>query len=146
MKLARGQRRWVDWSGSALVISGVLWLGFHHFVRVQGEFGPGPHPLESWWLRVHGAAAMLALIVSGSLLPVHVRRGWHQRVNRAWGIALCTVLVLLTLTGYGLYYLGGERWREMTGIAHWAIGLACPIIVVLHVRAGRSARRQPSRG
>ena len=54
---------------AALVITGLLWLLFHFFVVVQGEFGEQQHPLEAWWLRLHGFAGMGALLLFGSLMP-----------------------------------------------------------------------------
>lgn len=33
------------------------------------------------WLRLHGTAAVLMLIIVGSLLPIRLRVGWHQRKN-----------------------------------------------------------------
>src|SRR5512139_106729 len=55
------------YAGFALLwLSGALWLAFHYFFRIEGEFGPKPHPLEAWWLhpleawwlRLHGLMAM----------------------------------------------------------------------------------------
>lgn len=141
MRLARGQRRWVDATGYALLITGGLWLMFHYFMDIEGEFGPAPHPLQSWWRNLHGAAAMVALIVAGSLLPVHVRRGWHQRVNLTWGVILSVALLALTVTGYALYYLASEQLRPLISVLHWVLGLVLPLLVVMHIRSGRSARR-----
>src|SRR5262245_38299982 len=118
MKLSTGHRRLVYWSGAGLFASGALWLVFHYFVRTQGQFGDTAHPLEIWWLRLHGASAMLVLVVVGSLLPVHMRRGWHQRKNLFAGCVLATLELWLIASGYALYYIeigrtsGRERgWR-----------------------------------
>ena len=139
MRLSDGHRLWVVWTGGVLFATGVLWLMFHYFVRTQGEFGPGPHPLEHWWLRLHGAAAMLALVVVGSLLPIHVRRGWHQRRNLPLGVALFSALLLLTLSGYVLYYAGGEQTRAAISLFHWIVGVASPLVMVWHIANGRLA-------
>ena len=140
MRLSTGHRRWVYAAAAALFVTGVLWLGFHHFVRVDGEFGETPHPLELWWLRLHGGAAMWFLIVAGSLVPVHMRRGWQQRRNIAAGALLAAAALLLTVSGYGLYYLGGEHSRQLFSVTHWMIGLASAGLLVWHVLRGQALR------
>jgi hypothetical protein len=140
MRLATGHRRWVYWSGAALFLSGALWLVFHQWVQVPGEFGERPHPLELWWLRLHGAAAMLVLVVLGSLLPVHVRRGWHQRKNLLAGTILATFALLLIGSGYALYYFGGEEVRPWISAFHWVLGLAALPLLMWHIRRGRRQR------
>jgi hypothetical protein len=142
VRLTSGHRRWVYWTAAALFATGALWLVFHYFLQAEGEFGPAPHPLEHWWLRLHGAAAMLALLMVGSLLPIHVRRGWHQRRNLPLGIALLSVVFLLTLSGYALYYFGGEQARPWISAFHWGIGIASPLALVWHITSGRSVSRQ----
>ena len=122
-----------------LLVSGALWLLFHYFVRVHGQFGEAPHPLESWWLRLHGAAAMLVLIVLGSLLPVHVRRGWHQRRNLLAGTILGAVGLLLIASGYALYYFGGEELRPWISVFHWVVGLSALPLLIWHILRGRHA-------
>ena len=126
--------------------TGVLWLTFHYFVQVEGQFGPSPHPLEQWWLRLHGGAAMISLVVVGSLLPIHIRRGWHMRRNVLAGVSLSSMLVVLMLTGYALYYFGDERGRVWISAFHWCIGVAGPLILLWHIVSGRRAtlaKQQP---
>ena len=127
--------------GRVLVLSGVLWLLLHYFVRIEGEFGPTLHPLEPWWLRVHGLSAAAFLIGFGSVLPGHVRRAWSAARNRITGTIFLGVMVTLTLTGYLLYYVGVEATREVMSLLHWSIGLAFPVLTLLHVWRGRVWRR-----
>jgi hypothetical protein len=111
---------------------------FHYFFRVQSQFGDAPHPLEVWLLRLHGAAAMLVLVVLGSLLPVHVRRGWHQRRNLLAGSLLAAIALLLIGSGYALYYFGGEELRPWISAFHWIIGLGALPLLVWHIVRGRA--------
>ena len=147
MRLTSGHRQWVYAAAAAVFATGALWLVFHYFVRADGAFGPAPHPLEHWWLILHGAAAMLALLVIGSLLPIHVRRGWHQGRNLPLGIALLTAVLLLTLSGYALYYFGGEEARPWISAFHWGLGMVSPLAMVWHIQGGRTQteRKQPAR-
>ncbi len=137
MRLSRGHRHWVYWSGAALFATGALWLVYRFFLRDHGEFGDPPHPLEVWWLRLHGGCAMLMLIVAGSLLPIHVRRGWHQRKNLLAGSVVVAIIVLLTASGYALYYFGDEGARPVISAVHWIIGLGAPVALIWHILRGR---------
>jgi hypothetical protein len=104
---------------------------------VHGELGDGPHPLEAWWLRLHGAAAMLVLAVLGSLLPIHIRRGWHQRKNLLAGSVLAALALLLIFSGYALYYFGSEETRPWISAFHWVLGLGAPLLLLWHIVSGR---------
>ena len=147
MRLSKGHLRWVYTSGIALLTTGVLWLLFHYFVQAHGEFGDRPHALEVWWLRLHGAAAMLMLAVLGSLLPIHVRRGWHQRKNLLPGISVLALALLLILSGYALYYFGSEEMRPWISAVHWVLGLVALPMLIWHIVSGRRAHaaRNPER-
>lgn len=122
--------------------SGALWLVFHYFMRVTGEFGETAHPLENWWLRLHGLMAFAALVAIGSVLPVHARRAWQLDKNRRSGLAMKLYLLWLALTGYALYYFLSDANEAWLPLAHWIAGLALPLAGLLHVRLGR---RRPAR-
>ena len=141
-RLGNTQRRALYAMFLLLLGSGLLWLGFHYFVIAKTDFGDAHHPLETWWLKLHGLAAMLALIGFGSLMPGHIRNAWQHRKNRGSGGTMAAVMVLLALTGYFLYYVGGEELRHFTSIAHWAIGLALVPLLILHIVLGRRSRER----
>ena len=138
MRLSRGHRHWVYWSGAALFATGALWLVYRFFLREHGEFGEPPHPMEEWWLRLHGTFAVLMLIIAGSLLPIHVRVGWHQRKNLLAGSVVVAILVLLIASGFALYY-SDERSRPTISALHWIIGLGAPVVLIWHILRGRGA-------
>jgi len=121
----------------ALLITGVLWLVFHYFVIVQRDFGESRHPMEGWWLRLHGATAMAFLVVLGSLLPVHIDRAWRSRKIRRTGVAVICIVIALVLTGYGLYYAGSEELRPWISAIHWGVGLIGAPALTLHVLVGK---------
>jgi hypothetical protein len=144
MRLSRGHLRWVYASAILLFGTGALWLVFHYFVHVHGEFGERPHALEVWWLRLHGASALLMCIVLGSLLPVHIRRGWHQRKNLTPGITMAVIALLLVISGYALYYFGTEETRPWISLFHWVIGLGTPALLIWHIVSGRQTSTHPA--
>lgn len=117
--------------------SGTLWLYLHHFCRHASEFGEQPHPLEPWMLRLHGAAAMATLIAQGALGYSHMRKSWHLRKNRRSGALLMVLMSSLVVTGYLLYYWGGEESRSLISITHWTLGLLLPLALPLHIWMGR---------
>ncbi len=126
---------------ATLAVSGIIWLVLHYFLAAPGKYGPQIHPLEPWMLRLHGAAAMAGLVIYGSLLPVHIRRAWSARRNIALGIGLAAFMLLLTVTGYLLYYAGDQNTRPVISAAHWLLGLAVPVLLVWHIVSGRMQTR-----
>jgi hypothetical protein len=144
VKLRPVRVRLADWHRSAVYVvvalvtaSGAGWLVCHYLLAPASEDGPLPHPLEGFWLSLHGVTATLAVFAFGSLLTIHMVRAWALRRSRGGGALLTGALLLLTLSGLGLYYVGDEAWREALGLGHWLLGIALPAILVLHVWLGR---------
>jgi hypothetical protein len=65
---------------------------------------------------------------------------WKLRRNRTTGVLVATVLALLTLTGYLLYYVGGETTRPVISVAHWATGIVIGGLLPFHIWRGRRDR------
>jgi hypothetical protein len=125
--------------GSGLWLSGGLWLLYHYFIPGRGEFVLEPHPLESWWLRLHGAFAFGTIWIFGLLWSVHVNPGWAGGKRRRSGAVLVGLLLWLILSGYLLYYVGHERLRSVTSLLHWSLGLVSPVPFLLHRLASHGA-------
>ena len=140
-KLSRWQVRLIVVSGLVLLLTGIAWLLLHHFGQREGEFGPETNPLEPWMLRLHGAAMIASLLGVGSLLVVHVWRGWQYRSQRLIGIVLSTGVAWLILSGYLLYYVADEEWRAWLSISHWVAGLTGLPVFILHYTKGQKVRR-----
>lgn len=122
--------------------SGALWLLFHYFFRVEGDFGPTAHPLEAWWLRLHGLMAMLALLAIGSLATHHMRLAWSRRKNLRTGLPMLVLTAWLAATGYALYYFASDDNAAWLPLLHWIAGLALPGWLSIHVLAGRQRPRR----
>ena len=142
-QLSPTHRRWLYLVSALLFLSGALWWLADFAVQRQwpGEsFGRGSKP---WLLKTHGGAAMAFLIVLGTLWPNHIRRAWQAGQNRISGSGLLTTLAVLILTGYGLYYLGDERWRDGAAMLHDSVGWLVGGVLAVHIYFGRhSARRR----
>lgn len=141
MRLGSWHQAYLYATGISLVLSGALWLLFHYFVSIRGEFGDKPHPLEPWLLVVHGLFAAAFLIGFGSVLPGHVRRAWNGRRNRISGSIFFVLLSAVIASGYALYYTGGESARAFISALHWVVGLGMPALMGWHIWRGRAWRR-----
>lgn len=137
MRMPAWIRRWVYGTSIATAATGILWLLLHTFVRQEGEFGPEPYWAEPHLLSMHGAAAMLALWMLGLVWLPHVRRGWHQKRNRKMGVSLVAIALVLAISGWALYYVGGESVRPVLSVLHWAVGLVAVAWLPFHVWHGR---------
>jgi cation transport ATPase len=142
IRFSTAHKRWLYCVFTTLWLSGITWLLFHYFMRTHSEFGEAAHPLEIWWLRLHGLAVFFGLVAAGSVLPVHARRAWQLRKNRASGLGMKLALGWLAATGYSLYYFASESNETWLPLLHWSAGLALPLLLVFHIRRGRVRHRQ----
>ncbi|MBS0582018.1 MAG: DUF4405 domain-containing protein [Proteobacteria bacterium] len=137
LRLSPRHRRLVYAAFFAIWVTGILWLVFHYFLQRQGEFGAEPHPLEAWWLRLHGAAAFVVLWLAGLLWIVHVRQGLARPKRRVSGIVLIVMFAVLAASGWLLYYASDDSLRDAVRLIHWLVGLALPLLLVVHIVRGR---------
>jgi hypothetical protein len=126
---------------AVLFATGAAWWTLHTLIHAEGGADSSVAPIL---LKAHGAAAMIFLVVLGILYPVHIKRGWVARRNVRSGSVLVALCLLLIITGYLLYYAGGESAREWASRAHGWLGLAMPLIIGAHIWRGRRLRPQNS--
>src|SRR5438552_4805521 len=98
-----------------LFFSGVAWAYWNYLALSPGDFETS---VKTWAMKLHGAAAMAILILIGMLLTGHVRFAWRASRNRLNGSVFLSAFAVLAITGYGLYYAGGERLRAWTSWIH----------------------------
>lgn len=145
-RLSRTQRRLLYVATLALAGTGWLWLSVHWLAwpaASRAAMEGLPSAWEPWLMKVHGAALMLMIFLAGRLSATHVMRGWRLHWRMGDGVALLVGLALLTLTGYSLYYLVPEAWRDADGLLHAAIGTLWTAVLVFHRRPPPG--RQPGR-
>lgn len=142
LRLSSRHRRWFYATTAVLFLSGAGWLASHAWNWRTFDEG-APNAVEPWLLKLHGAAAMATLVILGTLVPLHIRRGWVSRINRPTGAIMVGLAMLLVATGYGLYYAGGEAFRDFVAWVHDAIGLAAPLLLVWHIQSGRRRAERP---
>ncbi len=127
------QRRLLYSSLAVLLASGAYWALIHYAALT-------PHVSEPLLMKIHGAAAMVALMVIGGLLAFHVPGGWAERRSLPSGGAMLFVCRLLIFTGYLLYYAGNETAREVSSYVHLTLGLALPLLLGFHLVKPKGAR------
>ena len=135
-RLGAPRRRGLYSLVTALVATGAAWLWLHN-MRAADSL---PSPFEPWMMKLHGAAAMLALYLLGTILYGHMLNAWHRRQNRLGGAVAAAALLLLATSGYGLYYyFDGDALRSATEWLHWLVGFALPPLLWWPIRSGRLA-------
>jgi hypothetical protein len=139
-ELSRSRVLTVYTIGLGLWLSGAVWLIAHYVLTYEGEFGPIPHPLEFWSLAAHGMFAFASLWLLGLLWSVHIPAGWRTLKRRWSGSVMLGVAAFLILSGFLLYYLGNREVISVVAALHWAVGLACPALFLLHRFSRDSAR------
>ena len=116
-----------------LLVTGCLWAVLHYLPLQLGLDEHGSMADAVLAMKVHGAAAMLALVLIGAVLPRHVQQGLKSARNKTTGIGMLSVLAVLSVSGYFLYYAGSEEFRSINSWLHLAAGLMLPAVVIAHV-------------
>ena len=138
LQLSRRHRLTLYSASLLLFVSGAAWAWENHLDETA-RAGEALRRLKPWLLKMHGFSAMGFVLLLGTLLPGHVRRAWHAHKNRGNGAFFLAAVSLLTLSGYALYYLGDEDWRDGVGKFHLWLGITGPLLLICHMRSGRKA-------
>jgi hypothetical protein len=133
---------------AALFATGVGWLLADQMKESAGAeiWQQESAAAEIWqqasamFLMLHGGVAMLALMLLGALVPLHIVRAWSARKNLGTGILMLACNGGLVVTAFALYYLGAEAIRPWASALHIAFGLGLPLALVLHIKIGRARR------
>jgi len=88
-------------------------------------------------MKIHGAAAMVFLVVFGALVPLHMRRAWKAKRNLTTGIFIVMACLVLIISGYGLYYWGEPDSRINISLIHLGFGILFPVFLLAHALIGR---------
>jgi hypothetical protein len=129
--MSTGLRRAIYVVCSLLWISGCTWLVVHYGFPTTTEFGPAPNPGEPALLRIHGWVAVGAVFLLGWITAEHISDRWRRSRNRVSGFSLATLAVVLTASGYGLYYTT-DRLHDVAGFIHELVGAAAIGFALTH--------------
>jgi uncharacterized membrane protein YbjE (DUF340 family) len=120
---------------AVLFVTGGVWL-VADALKESEEFW---QQMAANLLMVHGGATMVTLMLLGALVPLHLRRAWRARKNRMTGTVMATFNMVLIVTAFGLYYSGSDVVRPWISRVHYGLGLALPVLFLIHVVSGRRA-------
>lgn len=132
-RLGLAHRRVIYAMVMALFFTGVAWAVLHYLNEVLGVDARQALAVNATLMKVHGGAAMIALVLMGTLLPRHVRIGWKLSLNSRSGVLILALCGVLAASGYLLYYAGGEAARYATSWIHLGVGVALPLPLAVHV-------------
>lgn|SRR5579883_716523 len=125
---------------AALFLSGAGWLIADAMKgTAEGEIAQA---VSANLLMLHGGAAMVALLMLGALIPIHMLRAWRAGKNTLTGVSMAGLNAVLIVTAFCLYYLGSETVRAAMSDVHWIAGFALPILLVSHIYLGRWRRQK----
>ena len=116
----------------ALWLSGCAWLVLDRFFESKGQFGMTPHPWAPAILLVHGIVAILSMYLLGWVTARHVLRWWPARLRRMSGGMLAALFVLLTVSGFALFFVSDDRWQHLAAVAHDVLGVGITVFAIQH--------------
>ena len=114
-KMPSWQRTFVLLAMLNCSLTGIAYLLGHEFGIYKALLGQ--HSVLAW----HGIFAVLATMALGSVLPVHIKAGFHSKRKRMSGFSQLGLLLILCGSGLLLYY-GPESLRDATILTHWVTG------------------------
>lgn len=134
-------RQFLLWSTVlALLGTGAGWLWAEYLYQgVEG--GIEAYEIKHYAMVLHAGFALLFVFLAGSLLHTHMQTAWRQARNRASGLLMVLTALLLALSGYGLWYAGGELLRTAAELTHWITGFGIPLLLLVHALLGKRRPR-----
>ncbi|MCE9679156.1 hypothetical protein LZP69_08210 [Shewanella sp. AS1] len=145
MKRLTGYPNWFFWLLSstllAVMLSGLYMLPWVAQFKLEWE-------MELWleWgyrlpaVIIHVVSAWLLFMLLGALWHSHIRSGWRKKRNHISGMIQTLSLLLLGVTGVGLYYLGSEAGQLVASLLHSFVGLLLGVTFVWHYYHGLQLR------
>jgi hypothetical protein len=142
--MSRRHRLAVYVVSTALWASGLLWLILDEFFTHPEQFGRTPHPLQSPLLLIHGVVAIISAYVLGWISARHVLQWWAGGLRRWSGGAFSVLVVVLSVSGFALFFISSDSWQRLAKLTHEAIGTVIVLFAVQHWFFGRRAHSAPA--
>lgn len=132
--------------GGGLWLSGCIWLVLHLFFQTPTQFGAEPHVWEPPLLLIHGVLGVPALYLLGWISARHALDGWRMARRRLTGGIISSVLVILALSGFGLFFVTGDAVRTTVALLHEILGVACLVPALAHWHTRPAVEAVPETG
>jgi FtsH-binding integral membrane protein len=120
-----------------LWLSGCGWLLLHQFFESPTEFGEARHPWEPAVLLIHGILSVATAYLFGWIMARHATEAWTLHKRRISGSLLTTLLVVLAISGFALFFLSDDAWQARSAQVHEVLGLLVTLFAVEHWRVVR---------
>jgi predicted lysophospholipase L1 biosynthesis ABC-type transport system permease subunit len=101
-----------------------------------------PAPARLAVAALHTAAAFALAFLCGALWARHMRRGWRCRRQRASGMLMSAILLVLAVTALFIFYAGDDALAHAAALIHLGAGLLLALPLAWH--GLRPRRRRPS--
>ena len=85
-----------------------------------------------WMAALHALGAMIIFSLMGALWSLHMRQEWRRKKSRWSGTGMVVCLILLGLTGLGIYYFGNEKLSNFSSLSHLVLGIVVSLIYGAH--------------
>ncbi|MCE9686374.1 hypothetical protein LZP73_09130 [Shewanella sp. AS16] len=145
MKRLSGYPNWFFWliitATATATLTGLFMLPWVLEFKLQWDPGVELAPgLRLPAVVMHVFFGWLLLMLLGALWHSHIRAGWRKRNNHHSGLLMSFSLLLLALSGIGLYYLGSEQGQLFASLLHSSLGLTLFSGFLWHYYHGRRLR------
>ena len=141
---------WERWTFGLLAVvvaaSGLAYFWMKYFLEPSDPFAVVNHPWQGAMLAAHVLASPPLILVFGIILNSHVLRklGASRIPNRRSGLVSFTTFFTMTVTGYLLQVVTGERLLQATIALHVASGLLFVVAYAVHLVISVGLARQPA--
>ena len=154
--MKRWHRVLIYWLTAALFVSGWVWLLAHWWplnwwplnkfrdaleVAAQEALFPLALKVKYWSIRAHALLALVVMIAFGSLIVSHMVIRWRRHQHRGSGGLNAMTVIILIVTSYLLWYGSEGPMRDWASTAHYVLGSALPITLLVHVYIERFKRK-----
>lgn len=102
--------------------------------------------LGLWWVKshfwrvLHGWSIPPFLIIFGVVWRVHILRGWQLKKNILSGVITLLIFIILTATGWMIYYSGSDDVQRISAQVHTWLGIAISVVLFAHAVLGWRTR------
>jgi cation transport ATPase len=135
---AAGQSRGVSVTicSTVLAVTGVVLAVFRFVVPSDDPFTAYPHPTWPFVMATHVLTTPIFFFLVGSMWWPHVVRHWKNRERRTSGMLVIATAVVVSVSGYALFYVGVGGWAEACRIVHAGTGVVATAVYSYHAVTG----------
>ena len=144
--MTRLERVLLQGSSAAVAVTGGVYAWMKYAMTTDDPYAVVHHPLQPLVLKLHILAGPVLVFAVGMTVAGHVRRQWGQPGGRGrrTGYPLTFLIPPLVITGYLMQAFTDERWLQVLGWIHLALGLLFTVWFGGH-RVGAEIRRRRAR-